>query len=85
MVAPLLGVLAFPDLEIIHDRFAFVALAGLAMLVADAADEGRCETIRKEILAACKASLAAHKVPAVIRFVAQLDVTPAGKLVRADA
>jgi hypothetical protein len=36
-------------------------------------------------LAACKASLAPHKVPAVIRFVAQLDVTPAGKLARADA
>jgi acyl-CoA synthetase (AMP-forming)/AMP-acid ligase II len=55
------------------------------VILAEAADQGRCETIRKEILAACKASLAAHKVPAVIRFVAQLDVTPAGKLARADA
>jgi acyl-coenzyme A synthetase/AMP-(fatty) acid ligase len=33
----------------------------------------------------CKDSLAAHKVPAVIRFVERLDVTEAGKLVRADA
>lgn len=55
------------------------------VVLAEAADQGRCETIRKEILAGCKASLAAHKVPAVIRFVAQLDVTPAGKLARADA
>jgi len=27
----------------------------------------------------------AHKVPAVIRFVERLEVTAAGKLVRADA
>jgi acyl-CoA synthetase (AMP-forming)/AMP-acid ligase II len=55
------------------------------VVLSEAVDQGYCETIRKEILAACKASLAAHKVPAVIRFVAQLDVTPAGKLARADA
>ena len=55
------------------------------VVLAESADQGRCETIRKEILTACKASLAAHKVPAVIRFVAQLDVTPAGKLARTDA
>ena len=55
------------------------------VVLAEVADPGRSETIRKEILATCKASLAAHKVPAVIRFVAQLDVTPAGKLARADA
>jgi acyl-coenzyme A synthetase/AMP-(fatty) acid ligase len=43
------------------------------------------EAIRKEILGGCKAMLAAYKVPAVIRFVERLDITPAGKLVRADA
>jgi acyl-CoA synthetase (AMP-forming)/AMP-acid ligase II len=43
------------------------------------------EAIRSEILGSCKAMLAAYKVPAVIRFVERLDVTPAGKLVRADA
>ena len=43
------------------------------------------EAIRSEILGSCKATLAAYKVPAVIRFVERLDVTPAGKLVRADA
>jgi acyl-coenzyme A synthetase/AMP-(fatty) acid ligase len=55
------------------------------VILAEGADEGGRDSIRKEILAACKASLAAHKVPAVISFVTQLDVTPAGKLARADA
>jgi acyl-coenzyme A synthetase/AMP-(fatty) acid ligase len=32
-----------------------------------------------------KDSLATYKVPAVIRFVERLEVTEAGKLVRADA
>ena len=41
--------------------------------------------IRDEILRNCKASLAAHKVPAIIRFVPALDVTTAGKLARHDA
>src|SRR6185312_10706137 len=45
----------------------------------------RAKEIREEILANCRASLASHKVPAVIRFVEALDVTPAGKLARSDA
>ena len=61
-----------------------------AIVVADVvlagdADATRSEAIRKEILGLCKASLLAHKVPAMIRFVEQLDVTAAGKLARADA
>jgi acyl-CoA synthetase (AMP-forming)/AMP-acid ligase II len=55
------------------------------VVLADDTDASRTETIRKEILGECRASLAAHKVPAVIRFVAQLDLTPAGKVARADA
>jgi acyl-CoA synthetase (AMP-forming)/AMP-acid ligase II len=55
------------------------------VVLAEDVDSSRNEAIRKEILALCKASLAAHKVPAVIRFVGQLDVTSAGKLARADA
>ncbi len=31
LAAPVIGVLAFPDHEILHDRFAFLALAGLCM------------------------------------------------------
>lgn len=47
--------------------------------------ENRQTTIRDEIVAACRASLAPHKVPASIRIVSALDVTAAGKLARADA
>ena len=53
------------------------------ILTADGA--GRAKDIRDEILSDCRASLASHKVPAVIRFVDALDVTPAGKLARPDA
>ena len=53
------------------------------ILTAGSAD--RAKEIREEILSSCRASLASHKVPAVIRFVEALDVTPAGKLARSDA
>jgi acyl-CoA synthetase (AMP-forming)/AMP-acid ligase II len=61
------------------------ALVVADVVLAEGTDDGRLEALRKEVLAECKASLAAHKVPAVIRFVAELDVTPAGKLARDDA
>ena len=41
--------------------------------------------IRDEIMATCRESLAIHKVPAMISFVASLDVTPSGKLARQNA
>jgi acyl-coenzyme A synthetase/AMP-(fatty) acid ligase len=44
----------------------------------------RAKEIRDEIFADCRTHLAAYKVPAVIRFVEALDLTPAGKLARAD-
>jgi acyl-coenzyme A synthetase/AMP-(fatty) acid ligase len=60
-----------------------------AIVVADVvlAESGasRAKEIRGEILADCRTQLASHKVPAVIRFVEALDVTPAGKLARSDA
>ncbi len=60
-----------------------------AIVVADviltAGSSDRAREIRDEILGNCRASLASHKVPAVIRFVEALDVTPAGKLARSDA
>ena len=60
-----------------------------SIVVADVvlADDGigRETEIRDQILGDCRARLASHKVPAVIRFVAALDVTPAGKLARSDA
>jgi acyl-coenzyme A synthetase/AMP-(fatty) acid ligase len=55
------------------------------IVLTDGVDAGRRDAIRQEVLAACKASLAPHKVPAVMHFVEQLDVTPAGKLARTDA
>jgi acyl-CoA synthetase (AMP-forming)/AMP-acid ligase II len=43
------------------------------------------ETLRRELLDACRRTLAGHKVPATLRFVASLELTPAGKLVRPSA
>ncbi|HEX3862866.1 MAG TPA: fatty acid--CoA ligase family protein [Stellaceae bacterium] len=43
------------------------------------------EILKREILDICREALPAHKVPAVIRVVASLDVTAAGKLHRARA
>jgi acyl-coenzyme A synthetase/AMP-(fatty) acid ligase len=43
------------------------------------------EALKKEILEACRRALAAHKVPAAIRFVPSLDVGTSGKLARINA
>ncbi|MGH8327514.1 MAG: AMP-binding protein, partial [Steroidobacteraceae bacterium] len=40
------------------------------------------ERIRQEILDSCRATLAAHKVPALLRFVPSLEMSASGKLVR---
>jgi acyl-coenzyme A synthetase/AMP-(fatty) acid ligase len=55
------------------------------VVLATGCDAGRSDAVRGEILADCRALLAAHKVPAMLRFVDQLDVTSAGKLARHDA
>lgn len=55
------------------------------VVLADGQDESNASDIRARILADCKASLPPHKVPAVIKFVASLDITAAGKLARHDA
>lgn len=55
------------------------------VILADGTDPSRAGAIRDQILELCRAQLAVHKVPAVIRFVDALDVTPAGKLARTDA
>jgi acyl-coenzyme A synthetase/AMP-(fatty) acid ligase len=44
-----------------------------------------CDALMQEIVAACRRTLAAHKVPASIRFVPALEVSASGKLVRTDA
>jgi acyl-coenzyme A synthetase/AMP-(fatty) acid ligase len=43
---------------------------------------GDAADLRREILQICRQRLAAHKVPATIRFVPALELAPAGKLVR---
>jgi acyl-coenzyme A synthetase/AMP-(fatty) acid ligase len=45
----------------------------------------RAAELKREILQACRKSLPQHKVPASIRFVAGLDVSPAGKMARQHA
>ena len=55
------------------------------VVLADGCDVSRSDLIRDRILADCRASLAAHKVPAMIKFVASLDIMAAGKLARTDA
>jgi len=55
------------------------------VILTEGADPALAKEVRDQILDQCRAQLASHKVPAVIRFVEALDVTPAGKLARTDA
>ena len=55
------------------------------VILADGCDASRSNEIRNKILADCRAHLAPHKVPAMIKFVTALDITAAGKLARHDA
>jgi acyl-coenzyme A synthetase/AMP-(fatty) acid ligase len=43
------------------------------------------EAVKRDLLDACRRNLAAHKVPAMLRFVPALEFTAAGKLVRPNA
>jgi acyl-coenzyme A synthetase/AMP-(fatty) acid ligase len=54
------------------------------VILADGRDVSGSDDIRKKILADCRAQLAPHKVPAMIKFVTALDITAAGKLARTD-
>jgi acyl-coenzyme A synthetase/AMP-(fatty) acid ligase len=61
-----------------------------ALVVADVvmqstAGHDMFDTIRHEILAVCRATLPAHKVPAILKAVASLEVAESGKLVRRHA
>jgi acyl-coenzyme A synthetase/AMP-(fatty) acid ligase len=59
-----------------------------AIVVADVVlrpGAGPLETIRDDILDACRQALPPHKVPATLTEVAGLDVTESGKLVRRGA
>jgi acyl-coenzyme A synthetase/AMP-(fatty) acid ligase len=45
----------------------------------------RRAALQRDILQACRLELPAHKVPALIRFLPALDLTPGGKLARSHA
>lgn len=55
------------------------------VVLSEPADGLQSSAIRDEILSDCRRSLSNHKVPAMISFVASLDVTPSGKLARQNA
>ncbi len=49
---------------------------------ASSADTSTSDKIKSDLLSACRRTLAAHKVPAQLRFVPTLEMSGAGKLVR---
>lgn len=57
------------------------AIVAADVVVEGPADEALCGAIK----AACRAQLAPHKVPALLRIVPALDVLPSGKLARLNA
>jgi acyl-CoA synthetase (AMP-forming)/AMP-acid ligase II len=61
------------------------AVVTAEIVIAPGTDDDRAAGIRDEVTAACRLALDAHKRPATITIVPALDVTPAGKLARADA
>jgi acyl-coenzyme A synthetase/AMP-(fatty) acid ligase len=62
-----------------------VADVVLADDAAPATDPDAAERVKAELLDFCRLSLPAHKVPTALRFVASLELTAAGKLVRPHA
>lgn len=54
----------------------------LADRSAPASDRPPEEVLRREILETCRRGLEPHKIPAIVRFVPSLEVSPSGKLVR---
>jgi acyl-coenzyme A synthetase/AMP-(fatty) acid ligase len=51
----------------------------------DEVDGEQAAAIKDEIFAMCRGALPSHKVPATIRVVAALEMSPGGKLVRRNA
>jgi acyl-coenzyme A synthetase/AMP-(fatty) acid ligase len=63
-----------------------VIVADVVLSDAHNADEAdNAERVKNDLLNACRRALAAHKVPALLRFVPTLELTAAGKLVRPNA
>jgi acyl-coenzyme A synthetase/AMP-(fatty) acid ligase len=62
-----------------------VADVVLADTVKSTLDDSQAESIKSDLLQACRGALPAHKVPAKLSFVPALEITAAGKLVRPNA
>jgi len=64
-----------------------IVIAEIVLRPAPAASDSGPENtaLKSEILASCQRALAAHKVPATIRIVSSLAVTPSGKVARSNA
>jgi acyl-CoA synthetase (AMP-forming)/AMP-acid ligase II len=61
------------------------ALVVAEIVVQPTAGQDGFDTIKEEILVACRAVLPAHKVPAILKAVASLDIAESGKLMRRHA
>jgi acyl-coenzyme A synthetase/AMP-(fatty) acid ligase len=55
------------------------------VVLANPTSPAASDAVKRDLLDACRRNLAAHKVPALLRFVPSLEFTAAGKLVRPDA
>jgi acyl-coenzyme A synthetase/AMP-(fatty) acid ligase len=78
-------------MSLVHPRKSPItgAIVVAEVVLREAAQADGCEAatgaLRSEILDLCRARLAQHKVPAMIRFVPALSVAASGKLERHDA
>jgi len=62
-----------------------IVVADVVLRASADSSQDRVTDLKREILEACRNSLPQHKVPASIRFVGSLDISPTGKMVRPHA
>jgi len=62
-----------------------VVVADVVLIDAAMPAESELTDLKRELLDSCRRALAPHKVPAVLKFVESLPLTPAGKLRRPGA
>ncbi len=62
-----------------------VVVAEVVLADGQDTDAANADGVKNDLLNACRCTLAAHKVPALLRFVPALELTAAGKLVRPGA
>ena len=62
-----------------------IVVAEIVLNNANIVDVDQAAAIKDEIFAMCRGALPSHKVPATIRVVASLEMSPGGKMVRRNA